>query len=226
MPRLGLFMMDFCLLKEVFAGEVLDRYFAYVSGLVEAALAQDRTPPIGRLRRYLDVITSKLEAHDWARGCMIGNLSLETAVHSEPLRLQLVAIFERWRQPFAACIAEGQAAGDVTRAFDPDDLADFLLSSWQGAMLRMKVERSPRSSGSRTSSSALFSPGRRPNEPESRQRLAARAGRRAQFDHVLCRGRNAGPTVLFLHGNPTSSHIFGATSSRMSRRLAAASRLI
>ena len=74
---------------------------------------------------------------------MIGNLSLETAVHSEPLRLRLVAIFERWRQPFTACIAEGQATGDITNAFDPEDLADFLLSSWQGAMLRMKVERSP-----------------------------------------------------------------------------------
>ena len=129
--------------KEEFVGEVLDRYFTYVSGLVQAALAQDGTPPVGRLRRYLDVITSKLEAHDWARGCMIGNLSLEPAVHSEPLRLRLVAIFERWRQPFAACIAEGQAAGDIPRAFDADDLADFLLSSWQGAMLRMKVERSP-----------------------------------------------------------------------------------
>ncbi|TRC93841.1 TetR family transcriptional regulator [Mesorhizobium sp. WSM4303] len=129
--------------KENFAGEVLERYFAYVGGLVENALAQDGTPPVGRLRRYLDVITSKLEAHDWARGCMIGNLSLETAVHSEPLRLRLVDIFERWRRPFAACIAEGQATGEITKAFDAEDLADFLLSSWQGAMLRMKVERSP-----------------------------------------------------------------------------------
>ncbi|TJW43932.1 MAG: TetR family transcriptional regulator, partial [Mesorhizobium sp.] len=65
------------------------------------------------------------------------------AAHSEPLRLQLVAIFERWRKPFAECIAEGQAAGHITDAFDAEDLADFLLSSWQGAMLRMKVERSP-----------------------------------------------------------------------------------
>jgi TetR/AcrR family transcriptional repressor of nem operon len=128
--------------KEEFAGEVVERYFTYVGGLVENALARDGTPPVGRLRRYLEIITSKLEAHDWARGCMIGNLSLETAVHSEPLRLRLVAIFERWRQPFAACIAEGQAAGEITKAFDAEDLADFLLSSWQGAMLRMKVERS------------------------------------------------------------------------------------
>ena len=45
--------------------------------------------------------------------------------------------------PFADCIAEGQAAGDITDRFSALDLADFLLSSWQGAMLRMKVERSP-----------------------------------------------------------------------------------
>lgn len=129
--------------KEAFVGEVLDRYFAYVSGLVEKALAADGTPTVGRLRRYLDVITSKLEAAEWARGCMIGNLSLETVVHSEALRQQLVAIFERWRQPFADCIREGQASGEIDDRFEADDLADFLLSSWQGAMLRMKVERSP-----------------------------------------------------------------------------------
>ena len=129
--------------KEDFGGEVLDRYFDYVSGLVESALARDGTPPIGRLRRYLDLITSRLEAADWSRGCMIGNLSLETVVHSEKLRLKLVGIFESWRVPFADCIAEGQAAGDITDRFSANDLADFLLSSWQGAMLRMKVERSP-----------------------------------------------------------------------------------
>ena len=129
--------------KEDFGGEVLDRYFDYVSGLVETALARDGTPPTERLRRYLDLITSKLEAADWSRGCMVGNLSLETVVHSEKLRLKLVDIFERWRMPFADCIAEGQAAGDITDRFSAIDLADFLLSSWQGAMLRMKVERSP-----------------------------------------------------------------------------------
>jgi TetR/AcrR family transcriptional repressor of nem operon len=95
------------------------------------------------LRSYLDLITSKLEAENFARGCMIGNLSLETVVHSEQLRLRLVSIFERWREPFADCIAEGQSAGEISTDFTPLDLADFLLSSWQGAMLRMKVERSP-----------------------------------------------------------------------------------
>lgn len=129
--------------KEEFAGEVLERYFAYVCGLVETALADDGLPPAARLRRYLDIITTRLEAGDWARGCMIGNFSLETSPTSEPLRRRLGDIFVRWRKPFAACIAEGQARGEITTAFSADDLADVLLASWQGAMLAMKVERSP-----------------------------------------------------------------------------------
>ena len=51
-------------------------------------------------------------------------------------------IFAQWRAPFAACIAEAQAAGEIATTFTADDLAEFLLASWEGAILRMKVERS------------------------------------------------------------------------------------
>jgi TetR/AcrR family transcriptional repressor of nem operon len=129
--------------KEDFACEVLDRYFAYLSGVVADALGDATLRPIDRLRRYLDIITQKLDDADWSRGCMIGNFSLETTAQNERLRAKLSAIFAQWRAPFAACIAEGQKAGEISSEFDPDELADFLLSSWQGAMLRMKVDRSP-----------------------------------------------------------------------------------
>ena len=49
--------------------------------------------------------------------------------------------FAEWCAPFAACIAEGQAAGEIATTFAPLELAEFLLSSWEGAILRMKVER-------------------------------------------------------------------------------------
>jgi hypothetical protein len=62
--------------------------------------------------------------------------------HSELLRERLEAIFQEWRTPFADCIAGAQAAGEVDSKFDPVDLAEFLLASWEGAILRMKVERS------------------------------------------------------------------------------------
>ncbi len=129
--------------KEDFASEVLERYFAYVHGLVEQALRADGLTPGERLRRYLDTITARLGHAEWARGCMIGNLSLEASAHNERLRQALSRIFAEWRGPFVACIAEGQAAGEITTRFGAGDLADFLLDGWQGAILRMKVERSP-----------------------------------------------------------------------------------
>jgi len=129
--------------KEAFAEAVLNHYFAHVQGLVRTALADASLTPRLRLRRYLDVITSKLAADAWSRGCLIGDLSLEASGQSEPLRARLALIYEEWRAPFAACIAEAQASGELATSFDPTDLAEFLLASWQGAMLRMKVERGP-----------------------------------------------------------------------------------
>ncbi|MCC8940983.1 TetR family transcriptional regulator C-terminal domain-containing protein [Bradyrhizobium sp. Arg68] len=128
--------------KEAFASEVLDRYFLYVRGLVAEALDDKSAPPRARLRRYLDLITGKLANDGFTRGCLIGDFSLEASGSSELLREQLDAIFREWRVPFAACIAEAQAMGEIASDFDADELADFLLASWQGAMLRMKVERS------------------------------------------------------------------------------------
>ena len=58
------------------------------------------------------------------------------------MRTHLSNIFAEWREPFAACIAEAQAAGEIADNFPARDVADFLLAGWHGAMLRMKVDRS------------------------------------------------------------------------------------
>ncbi len=129
--------------KEAFASEVLDRYFAHTRGVVTEALDDTSLTPRARLKRYLDIITGKLEGDGWQRGCLIGDLSLEASGSSEVLRTRLAAIFGEWRAPFASCIAEAQKANEISSDFDADELAEFLLASWQGAILRMKVERSP-----------------------------------------------------------------------------------
>src|SRR5271156_5974637 len=127
--------------KEEFAREVLDLYFARLKRLVAEALDDGGLSPGERLRRYLDITPRGLAGDEFSRGCLIGDFSLEAAPQSEMLRARLAEIFAEWRAPFAACIAEGQAAGEIATIFAPHDLAEFLLSSWEGAILRMKVER-------------------------------------------------------------------------------------
>jgi TetR/AcrR family transcriptional regulator, transcriptional repressor for nem operon len=127
--------------KEEFAREVLDLYFDHTKRLVAEALDNRTLSPRERLRLYLEIITGRLAGAEFNRGCLIGDFSLEAAPQSEMLRTRLAEIFAEWQTPFAACIAEGQAAGEIASTFAPHDLAEFLLSSWEGAILRMKVER-------------------------------------------------------------------------------------
>jgi TetR/AcrR family transcriptional regulator, transcriptional repressor for nem operon len=128
--------------KEQFAEEVLDRYFAHTKGLVKQALDDRSLAPRLRLKRYLEIISELLAHEKWNRGCLIGDFSLESS-QSKLLREKLEAIFQEWRTPFASCIAEAQSAGEIDSTFDAMDLAEFLLASWEGAILRMKVERGP-----------------------------------------------------------------------------------
>jgi len=129
--------------KEAFAREVLDRYFANLKGSVKEALDDRSLTPRQRLKRYLDIISGVLADDKWNRGCLIGDFSLETTSQSKLLRQRLEAIFQEWRAPFASCIAEAQTIGEIDSTFDPMDLAEFFLASWEGAILRMKVERGP-----------------------------------------------------------------------------------
>jgi TetR/AcrR family transcriptional repressor of nem operon len=129
--------------KEAFTQEVLDRYFADLKAVVSKTLNDKSVTPRHRLKRYLDIITGRLEGAKWNRGCLIGDLSLEASLQSKHLRNRLEEIFREWRAPFADCIAEAQAAGEIDSKFEPIELAEFLLASWEGAILRMKVEGRP-----------------------------------------------------------------------------------
>ena len=123
--------------------EVLDQYFDYLKRLVNETLNDETLTPRQRLKRYLDVITDKLGRDRWMLGCLIGDFSLQVSSHSRLLRKRLDSIFREWRTLFASCIAAAQSASEVDSHFDATELAEFLLASWEGAILRMKVERSP-----------------------------------------------------------------------------------
>jgi TetR/AcrR family transcriptional regulator, transcriptional repressor for nem operon len=129
--------------KEAFVQEVLDRYFANLKTLVSEALNDKSLTPRQRLKRYLEIITERMQGAKWNRGCLIGDLSAEASLQSKLLRKRLEEIFHEWRSPFARCIAEAQAAGEIDSKFEPVDLAEFLLASWEGAILRMKVDGGP-----------------------------------------------------------------------------------
>ncbi len=128
--------------KEDYAVEVLDRYFASIQHVMAQTLESPNMAPLQRLDAYLDVITDLMSVSGWRYGCLIGNLGLEVSGYSELIRTRLQGIFADWLRPFLAVVVDAQRSGELRDDLSPEELAEFLLAGWHGAILRMKVERS------------------------------------------------------------------------------------
>ena len=128
--------------KEAFGLEILDLYFAQVREGIGKTLRNDSLPPLDRLRAWLDLQTRFLKKAQMRNGCLIGNFSIEAADPSDAIRRRLVEIFEEIQQSVANCLRAAVKARELRPSTNCDELASFLYSSLQGAILQAKAERS------------------------------------------------------------------------------------
>ncbi len=125
--------------KELLAIEVLD---TYTKGSRRDLLLDEAVPPLDRLRNHFGFLASRYEANGYTRGCLIGNFAAETADGMPELREALDRSLTRWTATVAGVIHQGQADGSIVADLDPDQAARFLISAWEGAVMRMKVAKS------------------------------------------------------------------------------------
>jgi TetR/AcrR family transcriptional repressor of nem operon len=52
-------------------------------------------------------------------------------------------IFATWKEQLADCLKEAQQQGELDRELNCSVIAGFILSGWEGAVLRAKVMKSP-----------------------------------------------------------------------------------
>jgi TetR/AcrR family transcriptional repressor of nem operon len=126
--------------KEAFAQEVLDIYFALVRSNIEKTLRNDSLPPFRRLRAWLDLQIAFLKKADFRTGCLIGNFSIEACDQSESIRRRLTEFFKYIHESIIYCLKAAVDAGELSASADIREIASFLYSSWQGAVMQSKVE--------------------------------------------------------------------------------------
>jgi len=130
--------------KEAFAREVLELYFTMVRGNIEKTLRDDARPPLRRLRAWFDLQIAFLKKEKFRCGCLIGNFSVEASEQSRSIRRRLAEMFKEIEESIVYCLKEAGAAGELPQSADARELARFIYSSWQGAILQSKVEQSSR----------------------------------------------------------------------------------
>ena len=128
--------------KEEFGLAVIDKFAGEMLATVRTRLGEDGLSPLKRLRNHLEQGLMKVGGNECRRGCLIGDLGQELAHHNETFRLRLEDVFELWKQEIAGCLKKAKTAGELGRSGDAMQLADFILSGWEGAILRAKVKHS------------------------------------------------------------------------------------
>ena len=117
-----------------------DEHFDWARGI----LGDRRQSPVQRLRTLFRTSYEECMEQGSAHECLIPKLALETSQLSDPVHAAVKCAYQQWSALLAQVVREAQAAGEIPRAQDPDRLANVLVMLWEGATIRMEIERSPR----------------------------------------------------------------------------------
>ncbi|RBI68289.1 TetR family transcriptional regulator [Vreelandella sulfidaeris] len=128
--------------KEDFGLAVIERFAASYDETLVSLLEDNDTPPLERLKRYFAAGRAHMHECDHATGCLIGNLGQELSGQSDTFRDALNLVFQRWEQRFVCCLQDAKARGDIATCIAPEALAGFILTGWEGAILRAKTLKS------------------------------------------------------------------------------------
>ena len=129
--------------KEDFGLAIIDRFIAEISASVfQPILEDDSLPPLQRIRKCFEGLISRFESNDCSKGCLIGNLSLEMSDQYEKIRQRLDLILQRWAEIFAVLLLQAQREKAIPADLDAEMLAENMIASFEGALLRAKVKKS------------------------------------------------------------------------------------
>ena len=129
--------------KEAFCLELLIRYFALVQANITKTLRNDSLKPLHRLRQWFDIQFEFLKQSDFRNGCLIGNFSAEVGPHSDTINAKLIEMYAEIHESVVYCLKAAVKSEELPATTDCKELAHFLYTSLQGAILQAKVERSP-----------------------------------------------------------------------------------
>ncbi|MGA9823918.1 MAG: TetR family transcriptional regulator C-terminal domain-containing protein [Methylocystis sp.] len=130
--------------KEAFSAEVVKHYIEPFITQLDGHLRRPDVSAETALKAYFNELIEETERRDFKGGCLLGNLIGEIGDTSDLCQLSLREAVRRYRDKLREGLARAQQEGSFRKDLDAKDMADFLVNVWQGALLRMKIERSVR----------------------------------------------------------------------------------
>jgi len=128
--------------KEAFGLAVVDYFSEMFASHLAPVLEDTSVKPLMRLERVFDHFIRYFAEMEFALGCPIGNLAQEMGDLSPVFQEKLRDAMDGLTRVFAGLLQEARHNGELGEHIDISETAGFIVSSWQGALIRMKVVQS------------------------------------------------------------------------------------
>ena len=126
--------------KEHFGAEVIKQYTKKILANMDSWLSDPDKDAFEALKQFFD---AEILRHQGVReGCLIGNLGAELGDSSELCRQAMVESAEFMQQRFVRVLQAAQKQGTVRNDLAAEELAGILFNAYEGALLRMQIEKS------------------------------------------------------------------------------------
>ena len=126
--------------KEQFGADVIRHYARWVVANMATWLNGSEDNALTALKQFFE---QEMQRHQEVKaGCIIGNLGAELGASSELCQQAMLDGFAAMKKQFLHTLRRGQTQGSIRNDISAEDLADFLINAYEGALLRMQVEQS------------------------------------------------------------------------------------
>jgi TetR/AcrR family transcriptional repressor of nem operon len=126
--------------KQSLAAEIVSEYG---KGVTDRSVFTDPAiAPLTRLKKHFAALNAYFSG--CKDGCLVGKFMAEVSVDTPQIRESLRRVLNVWGEELSSTLAEGQRQGAIRKDLPADDLAAFLIDSYEGAILRTRLEKKPR----------------------------------------------------------------------------------
>ncbi|MCH8929142.1 MAG: TetR family transcriptional regulator C-terminal domain-containing protein [Candidatus Marinimicrobia bacterium] len=131
--------------KEDFAIDLMDSYCAMGCQMMSEILEDKSLTPLKRIEKLFSEMTEHFTKDEkFQKGSFVGNLCQEMGDISKPISKAAERSFNHMKEPIIKLLQEAQDAGEISKSHDIEDLAEFMMNSKEGALLRMKSSKNAR----------------------------------------------------------------------------------
>lgn len=128
--------------KQDFVLKSVERYASNIANELMMLLADDSQNGKEKLESFFKSQSRFYEQKNFKMTCLMSILSFEMGGANPDIELKINEKFETMKSLIEKMVEEGQMSGHITKRLSPRELTDYLVNSFNGALITMKYEQS------------------------------------------------------------------------------------